>query len=65
MRARTVAAGYWRQHEPAEKFTADMNGRAIQDARSPSINGNIGDAGRLPPGGGARWSSSTGAWTSW
>jgi len=37
-----VAAGYWRHHEPAEKFTAHMN--AHYPGRITVHNGNIGDA---------------------
>jgi acetoacetyl-CoA reductase/3-oxoacyl-[acyl-carrier protein] reductase len=39
----SVAAGYWRQHEPAEKFMADMT--AGYPGRKITVHhGNIGDA---------------------
>src|SRR5215831_12955138 len=39
----SVAAGYWRHHEPAEKFTADMT--AGYPGRKITVHhGNIGDA---------------------
>ena len=37
-----VAAGYWRHHEPAEKFSAEMT--AAYPGRVTVHNGNIGDA---------------------
>ena len=37
-----VGAGYWRQHEPAEKFSAEMT--AAYPGRVTVHNGNIGDA---------------------
>ena len=37
-----VAAGYWRQHEPAEKFTTQMGTQ--YPGRITVHNGNIGDA---------------------
>jgi len=38
-----VAAGYWRHHEPAEKFMADMT--AVYPGRRITVHhGNIGDA---------------------
>src|SRR4029077_16620233 len=38
-----VAAGYWRHHEPAEKFSAEMT--AAYPGRVTVHNGNIGVAG--------------------
>ena len=39
-----VAAGYWRHHEPAEKFMADMT--AEYPGRQITVHhGNIGDGG--------------------
>ena len=37
-----VAAGYWRHHEPAEKFMAEMS--AVYPGTITVHNGNIGDA---------------------
>jgi Dehydrogenases with different specificities (related to short-chain alcohol dehydrogenases) len=59
----SVAAGYWRHHEPAEKFMADMT--AGYPGRKITVHhGNIGDA-EIAVGWCVRWSISTGGWTSW
>jgi NAD(P)-dependent dehydrogenase (short-subunit alcohol dehydrogenase family) len=39
----SIAAGYWRHHEPAEKFLADMTA-AYPDRRITIHHGNIGSA---------------------